>query len=201
MSQSSDHLFILSMSLCNISSSLVSLISLYSLVSSANMLMLGPASTTSGRSLIYNTIRTGPNTDPWGTPLVTSDHSESCPFTITFCLRLQRNADFHLSTAPHRCRKTSTSWVILSSTCWMQSEFTACLALEEIKYLDSYSFSVGTLFGSQKSLRIQSFVNTRARARRWRPRWNLMKITQIIWLCMKCLESLVIKWRHVTLEY
>src|SRR5215469_5019306 len=37
------------------------------------------------RSLIYTINRMGPRTDPWGTPLVTSDQFEDSPFMTTRC--------------------------------------------------------------------------------------------------------------------
>ena len=33
--------------------------------------------------IMYRTKRNGPSTDPWGTPLVTSNHCDSIPFRTT----------------------------------------------------------------------------------------------------------------------
>jgi hypothetical protein len=63
-------------------------ISLYSLVSSANMYTSD--STFSGKSLINITNNTGPSTEPCGIPLVTLCHFDTDPFSCTLCLRLLR---------------------------------------------------------------------------------------------------------------
>jgi len=50
----------------------------------------------SGRSLIYNTKRNGPSTEPWGTPLITSEvHSEWVPFNTTLCKWPERKFSNH----------------------------------------------------------------------------------------------------------
>ena len=41
----------------------------------------------SGRSFMNKTKRSGPKTDPWGIPLITSVQMENIPFTVTLCVR------------------------------------------------------------------------------------------------------------------
>jgi hypothetical protein len=43
-----------------------------------------------GRSLMYNKKRSGPRTEPWGTPQVMLDISEDCWLTETYCFLLDR---------------------------------------------------------------------------------------------------------------
>src|SRR5215469_830263 len=42
--------------------------------------------TSMSKSLIYTMNRMSPRTDPWGTPLVTTDQFEDSPFMTTRCL-------------------------------------------------------------------------------------------------------------------
>ena len=49
----------------------------------------------SGRSLIKIKNRTGPKTDPWGTPLTTGTFSDDCPSTKTCCVLEFRNDEIH----------------------------------------------------------------------------------------------------------
>src|SRR5664279_2976094 len=71
------------------------LISLHSLVSSANILRL--LTIQSGRSLTKSKNRRGPNTEPCGTPLSTCISSEKLPRTPTFNVLAVRNCSIQLS--------------------------------------------------------------------------------------------------------
>ena len=52
-------------------------------VSSANSLAF--EDNPSDKSLIYIKNSNGPSMEPWGTPALTSDQSETCPFNKTLC--------------------------------------------------------------------------------------------------------------------
>ncbi|CAL4251130.1 unnamed protein product [Meganyctiphanes norvegica] len=65
----------------------------YILLSSANKHT--GQSTHFGRSFMNIRNRIGPRTDPCGTPLRTSNSSDSTPRIITFCLRFSRKACIH----------------------------------------------------------------------------------------------------------
>ena len=71
---------------------------LYNVVSSADK-CTGDA-TTLDMSLMKRTNRSGPNTLPWGMPLVTLAHVDLLPFTTTLWRRPERNASIHSSTVP-----------------------------------------------------------------------------------------------------
>ena len=53
-----------------------------------------------GRSFIKIKNRSGPKTDPWGTPLSTSNSSDSCPLITTFCFLFSKKAFIQLPTCP-----------------------------------------------------------------------------------------------------
>ena len=84
---------------CNKSLSLVSLISVRIFVSSANINIL--LLTQSDKSLTNIKNNSGPNTDPCGTPLITSIQLEKLPFTWTrICLRNTNCSIRFVSTSP-----------------------------------------------------------------------------------------------------
>ena len=49
----------------------------------------------SGRSLINIRNKTGPKTDPWGTPLTTGTFTNDCPSTSTCSILEFRNDEIH----------------------------------------------------------------------------------------------------------
>ena len=79
----SDHLTNLSMSSCKLRLSLISLVSMNGLVSSAhfNMLPVTPSS----KSFMHTKNIIGPSTDPCGTPVMTDFQLETSPSTTTLC--------------------------------------------------------------------------------------------------------------------
>ena len=83
-----DHLYKASRSSCRSCCPLGMSVRWYTFVSSAYITALESFLSASGRSLIYMTKSIGPNTDPWGIPLVTADHSEVADPTRTLCFVL-----------------------------------------------------------------------------------------------------------------
>src|SRR6266568_3619853 len=57
---------------------------------------------------------TGPNTDPWGTPLVTDLHPENEPFIHTLCLLPFSHSSIHPLTLP----EIPCAFIFLSSRSW-----------------------------------------------------------------------------------
>ena len=56
--------------------------------------------TVDGISMTNSVNSNGPNTDPWGTPLVTGVHGDSAEFTTTLCLLPVRSALIHANRFP-----------------------------------------------------------------------------------------------------
>ena len=51
--------------------------------------------------MIYITNNNGPRIDPWGTPALTSDQSENCPFNENLCFLFLRKSHKRFSKLPH----------------------------------------------------------------------------------------------------
>ena len=67
-----------------------------SLVSSANLeIVVAPS-----MSLMYKMNSIGPETEPCGTPDLTSAHSEHFPFNTTLCILLDSQSCIHPNTLP-----------------------------------------------------------------------------------------------------
>ena len=54
----------------------------------------------SDKSLIYIKNNNGPSMEPWGTPALTSDQSETCPFNKTLCFLFLRKPHKRFSRLP-----------------------------------------------------------------------------------------------------
>jgi len=67
-------------------------------VSSANFKIL--LTICSSMSFIYTTNKSGPRTDPWGTPLITHFQSEYCQFNTTLCCLPYNRFSIHRKTFP-----------------------------------------------------------------------------------------------------
>ena len=92
------HWLSVSKSFCKMLQSSIDFTVLNNFVSSANIFIL--QLTISGMSFTYIRNRIGPNTDPCGTPLITSTHSEYSPRTIILILLSDRKSSIQHSTLP-----------------------------------------------------------------------------------------------------
>ena len=63
---------------------------LYRAISSANIFTSLSAEMTVATSLIYSINRSGPRTEPWGTPEITGRICESTPSILTYWLLLDK---------------------------------------------------------------------------------------------------------------
>ena len=84
--ESCDQFCIWFKSCCNFNSSSLQNTSLNILMSSANI-YTSESVIASASVLIYTTKTTGPSTDPWGMPLITSCHVDGAPFINALCLQ------------------------------------------------------------------------------------------------------------------
>ena len=91
--------------------------SLYNLASFANSLQ--KELTSDGKSFTYNMNNKGPRTEPWGTPLDTSVHSDDIPFMSTRCWRSVKKSLINFKRFPDI---PSFSIFISSCLCGTQSK-------------------------------------------------------------------------------
>ena len=128
----------------------------------------------SGKSLMYITKRSGPKTDPWGTPLKTSVHLELASPIITLCLLKLRKSSNHLAISS----VTPYPFILWTNLRW---------GTKSKAFAKSNSIS-STLLPSTKLEVMKSSVSSRLLRQLFdgtKPRWVLF----INLLSIRCLSS------------